>query len=126
MGLEVKIHTVDLEDVLSDADAISLHTPSTEKPILGREEFSKMKDGVILVNCSRGGTVDEEAMLEALNSGKILAAGLDVFDHEPTPREDVLVHPRVSLTPHIGASTTEAQNKIGSELASSLIEALSS
>lgn len=126
MGLEVKIHTVTLEDILSDADAISLHTPSVEKPVLGKEEFSKMKEGVILVNCSRGGTVDEDALLEALNSGKVLAAGLDVFDHEPTPREDILRHPRISLTPHIGASTTEAQNKIGSELASKLIEALKS
>lgn len=124
MGLEVKIKTVSMEDVLSDADFISLHTPSTEKPILGKNEFSMMKNDIILVNCSRGGTVDEDAMLEALNNGKILAAGLDVFDHEPTPKRNILSHPRVSLSPHIGASTVEAQNKIGSELATRLIEVL--
>ena len=83
-----------------------------------------MKTGVIITNCSRGGTIDEDALLEALASGKVAAAGLDVFDNEPTPRKDLLTHPRISLTPHIGASTEEAQNKIGEELAQKMIAAL--
>ncbi len=124
MGVEVTIKTVKMQDMLEDADFISLHTPSVGQPIIGSDEFSKMKDGVILVNCSRGGIVDEDALLDALNSGKLAAAGLDVFTNEPTPREDILAHPKISLTPHIGASTDEAQEKIGSELASKLIAAL--
>jgi D-3-phosphoglycerate dehydrogenase len=124
LGFEVDITTVNMEDMLADADYISLHIPSVGKPILGAEEFAKMKDGVIIINCSRGGTIDEDALLEALNSGKVAAAGLDVFDNEPTPRKDILSHPRISLTPHIGASTEEAQNKIGQELAEKMIAAL--
>ena len=73
------------------------------------------------MNCSRGGTVDEDAMLEALNSGKVAAAGIDVFEDEPTPRQDILDHPKVSLSPHIGASTTQAQANIGLELADKII-----
>jgi D-3-phosphoglycerate dehydrogenase len=124
LGFEVDITTVNMEDMLADADYISLHIPSVGKPILGAEEFAKMKDGVIIINCSRGGTVDEDALLEALNSGKVAAAGLDVFDNEPSPRQDILTHPKISLTPHIGASTEEAQNKIGQELAEKMIAAL--
>jgi D-3-phosphoglycerate dehydrogenase / 2-oxoglutarate reductase len=124
LGFEVDITTVNMEDMLADADYISLHIPSVGKPILGADEFAKMKDGVIIVNCSRGGTIDEDALLTALNSGKVAAAGLDVFDNEPTPRQDILTHPKISLTPHIGASTEEAQNKIGQELAEKMIAAL--
>jgi D-3-phosphoglycerate dehydrogenase / 2-oxoglutarate reductase len=124
LGFEVDVTTVKMEDMLADADYISLHIPSVGKPILGAEEFAKMKDGVIIVNCSRGGTIDEDALLDALNSGKVAAAGLDVFDNEPTPRKDILTHPKISLTPHIGASTEEAQNKIGQELAEKMISAL--
>ena len=83
--------------------------------------FDQMKDGVVLVNCARGGTVDENALLKALESGKVAAAGLDVFENEPTPRKELLEHPRVSLTPHIGASTMQAQANIGKELADQLI-----
>ena len=84
-----------------------------------------MKDGVIVVNTARGGTINEDDLLEALDNGKVAAAGLDVFENEPNPRMDLLQHPRVSLTPHIGASTLEAQEKIGIELAQQLIELLS-
>lgn len=122
--VEVTIESVSMDAMLSQADFISLHVPSTGVPVLGTEEFSKMKDGVIVVNCSRGGTIDEDALLAALESGKVRACGLDVFDDEPTPRQDLLVHPRISLTPHIGASTDEAQAKIGVELAEKLIAAL--
>jgi D-3-phosphoglycerate dehydrogenase len=124
LGFKVTVKTVDMNDMLADADYISLHIPSVGKALLGKEEFAKMKDGVIIVNCSRGGTIDEDALLEALSSGKVAAAGLDVFDNEPTPRKDLLTHPRISLTPHIGASTEEAQNKIGEELAQKMIAAL--
>jgi D-3-phosphoglycerate dehydrogenase len=110
--------------LLGTSDYISLHIPSVGDPILGSKEFTKMKQGVFIVNASRGGTIDEDALLQALDSGKVSAAGLDVFDNEPTPRRDILSHPRISLTPHIGASTEEAQNKIGEELAQRLIAAL--
>jgi D-3-phosphoglycerate dehydrogenase len=92
--------------------------------VLSTAEFAKMKDGVVLINASRGGTVDEDAMMDALNSGKLLAAGLDVFETEPKPRKDILSHPNVSLSPHTGASTEEAQTKIGAELAVQLIKVL--
>lgn len=113
-----------MEDVLSKCDFLSLHVPGLKAPIMNKEQFDMMKDGAILINCARGGVVNEDAMLEALNSGKLAAAGVDVFDNEPTPRLDILQHPRVSLTPHIGAATAEAQEKVGSELAAQLIEIL--
>jgi D-3-phosphoglycerate dehydrogenase len=78
----------------------------------------------MIVNASRGGTIDESALLEAINSGKVSAAGLDVFENEPSPRKEILAHPNISLTPHIGASTGEAQEKIGLELADQIIELL--
>ncbi|MBK8626689.1 MAG: D-2-hydroxyacid dehydrogenase [Saprospiraceae bacterium] len=124
LGFKVTVKTVSMDDLLADADYISLHIPSVGKAVLGKEEFDKMKTGVIVANCSRGGTIDEDALLNALSIGKVAAAGLDVFDNEPTPRKDLLVHPRISLTPHIGASTEEAQNKIGEELAQKMIAAL--
>ncbi len=116
------IRAISVDQLIKDADFISLHVPFSEKPVLGKEEFEKMKNGVGIVNCSRGGTIDEEALLEALNSGKVAFAGLDVFDNEPTPLRALLAHPKVSLTPHIGASTNEAQERIGTELANLIIE----
>lgn len=117
----VTVPTVAWEDMLAKSDFISLHVPFTGKPIVDKAAFDQMKDGVVLVNAARGGTVDEVALLEALESGKVAAAGLDVFDSEPTPRRTLLEHPRVSLTPHIGASTLEAQRNIGLELANKVI-----
>jgi len=123
-GIQVPIpvKTVSLEEVIANSDFISLHTPFADRPILGAEEFAKMKDGVAVVNCSRGGTIDEAALIAALDSGKVSFAGLDVFDNEPTPNEAILAHPKISLTPHIGAATNEAQERIGAELASLIIE----
>ena len=115
------VQSVALEDMLPQADVVTLHVPSLGTPVLGEEEFARMKDGVVLINASRGGTVDEDAMLEALDSGKITVAGIDVFVNEPNPRQDILNHPKISLTPHTGASTLEAQQKIGIELAEKLI-----
>ena len=115
------IHALSINQLIKEADFISLHVPFAEKPVLGKEEFEMMKDGVGIVNCSRGGTIDEDSLVDALNSGKVSFAGLDVFDNEPTPRQDLLTHPKVSLTPHIGASTNEAQERIGTELATLII-----
>lgn len=117
VGLNVKVKTVAFDDMLAQADFISLHLPFTGKSVLSNAEFAKMKDGVILINAARGGTVDEDALLAAMNSGKVAAAGLDVFENEPSPRRELLEHPNISLTPHIGASTGEAQENIGVELA---------
>jgi D-3-phosphoglycerate dehydrogenase len=116
------IKVVSIDQLIKDADFISLHVPFSEKPVLGKDEFENMKNGVGVVNCSRGGTIDEDALIDALNSGKVAFAGLDVFDNEPTPRQDLLAHPKVSLTPHIGASTNEAQERIGTELANLIID----
>ncbi|WP_411274260.1 D-2-hydroxyacid dehydrogenase [Daejeonella sp.] len=116
------IKATSVDQLIKEVDFISLHVPYSEKPILGNEEFERMKDGVGIVNCSRGGTIDEDALLEALNSGKVAFAGLDVFDNEPTPRRELLTHSKVSLTPHIGASTNEAQERIGTELANLIID----
>lgn len=116
------IQSVSIDDLIRNSDFISLHVPFAEKPVLGASEFALMKEGVGVVNCSRGGTIDEEALLAALNSGKVAFAGLDVFDNEPTPRADILSHPHISLTPHIGASTNEAQERIGTELANLIID----
>lgn len=122
IAVDIPVQTVSLEEVIRQSDFISLHTPFADRPILGTEEFAQMKAGVGIVNCSRGGTIDELALIEALDSGKVAFAGLDVFDNEPTPQQAILQHPKISLTPHIGASTNEAQERIGTELATLIIE----
>lgn len=106
------------EDVLKKADFVSLHVPLDKEKgaVIGKEEIAKMKDGAYLINCARGGVVDEAALLEALNSGKISGAGIDVFVEEPTKNTELVNHPNVSVTPHIGASTKEAQLRIGAEI----------
>ena len=110
---------VSLPELLAQSDFISLHTPAIDgKPLINRENIAKMKDGVIFVNTSRGNNVDEEALLEGLNSGKIRGAGLDVYAEEPAKNEALLNHPNVSCTPHIGAATKEAQKRIGMEIVS--------
>lgn len=121
MKIGIRLETIEMDDMLAQADIISLHVPSVGKAILGAAEFAKMKDGVIVVNAARGGTIDEDALLAAISSGKVAAAGLDVFENEPTPRQDLLRHPRISVSPHIGASTLEAQRNIGLELADKII-----
>lgn len=122
IAVNLPVKGVALDTLIAESDFISLHVPFSDKPILGAAEFAKMKNGAALVNCSRGGTVDEVSLLEALNSGKLAFAGLDVFDNEPTPRQDLLSHPKISLSPHIGASTNEAQERIGTELAQLIID----
>lgn len=119
--LAVNLETVDFETVLKESDYITFHVPSLGKALLGAEEIADMKDGAYIINTARGGIVDEQALLDALNSGKIAGAGLDVFENEPTPRADLLQHDRVSVSPHIGASTLEAQANIGLELADKIL-----
>lgn len=119
----VNIRTISLDAVLASSDFLSVHVPSLGgKPLLGQVELAMMKKGAILLNSARGGIIDEDALLEALDSGQIGGAGLDVFVGEPVPRAQLLNHPNVSVSPHIGASTNEAQSRIGAELAHGMIE----
>ena len=124
--INVDILTEPMEDVLKHSDFITLHVPAQDGYVIGKEELASMKNGVGIVNCSRGGVIDEVALLDALDSGKVLFAGLDVFETEPTPEIKILMHPKISLTPHIGAATLEAQDRIGTELASQIISILKS
>jgi D-3-phosphoglycerate dehydrogenase len=121
-GVDVKISTVPLDQLISSADVITMHVPGGK--MITEKEISKMKNGVILINASRGGVIDEADLLAGLHSGKIVHACLDVFENEPTPNEAILKHTKISLTPHIGAATNEAQERIGVELAEKLIDAL--
>lgn len=120
---KVSITTTSLDEVLAQSDFISLHIPAQAdgSAVIGKAEFEKMKDGVRIINLARGGVIDESALIEALDNGKVSHAALDVFVGEPTPREDILAHEKISLTPHIGAATVEAQDRIGTELADTII-----
>lgn len=109
---------VDMDTLLKDSDYISLHIPKQKDRdyVLGKEEIEKMKDGVYLVNTARGGLIEEDALCDALDSGKVAAAAVDVFKEEPTKNERLVNHPKASVTPHIGAATDEAQARIGEEI----------
>ncbi len=124
--IKVSLDTVELDDMLTNADFITIHVPSTKEPIIGAEQFKKLKKGVILINSSRGGAISEDLLLEGLENGSVAGAGLDVFVGEPKPRAELVNHPRISVTPHIGASTSEAQRRIGEELADQIIDFFSS
>ena len=123
-SVDFEIKTQSKEEVLKEADFVTLHVPAQKEFVIGQKEFDLMKNGAALVNCARGGVVDEEALLKALDSGKLAFAGLDVFINEPTPAKSVLSHPKISLTPHTGASTNEAQDRIGISLAEQIISIL--
>ncbi len=110
--------------LLKESDFVSLHVPAQNGYLLGKKEFELMKPGAGIVNAARGGVIDEVALLEALDTEKLAFAGLDVFESEPNPEIKILMHPKISLSPHIGASTQEAQNRIGIELANQIIELL--
>lgn len=122
----IEYKTVALEEVFRKSDFITVHVPGTKdgKPLIGKEEIGMMQTGVVLVNTARGGMIDENALLDGLNSGKVGFACLDVFVNEPSPMEALLKHPKVSATPHIGGSTREAQERIGIELATLVAAAL--
>jgi len=121
LHLSIDIHTTSKEKMLEKADYITLHIPKLDEPVIGEKEIEKMKRGVILVNASRGGMIDEDLLMRSLDSGKIGGIGLDVFDGEPIPKVALLNHPKISVSPHIGASTGEAQANIGRELAEKII-----
>lgn len=120
--IAVPLKTISLDELFAQSDFITVHVPGGK--LITKNEIAKMKNGVILVNASRGGVIDENDLLEALNSGKVAGAGLDVFENEPKPKQELLQHPKISLTPHIGAATKEAQERIGVELAEKIIECL--
>ncbi len=115
------------EKLLANSDFITLHLPFEKKlgPIIGKKEIDMMKQGVVIINCARGGVVDEASLLDGLNSGKIAGAALDVFSNEPpTDAQKALInHPRVSVSPHIGGSTVEAQSRVGTEIATKVVKA---
>ena len=112
------------ETLVSTSDFITLHVPSQKNYILGKDEFEMMKPGVGIINAARGGVLDEVALVDALENGNVIFAGLDVYESEPKPEIRILMHPNISLTPHIGAATREAQNRIGTELAEQIITLL--
>jgi len=118
------IDTISKDAVLQQADFITLHVPAQDDYVISTNELEMMKDGACIVNAARGGVIDEVALVEALNSDKISKAALDVFENEPSPEIQILMNPNISLTPHIGAATSEAQLRIGSELADQIIEIL--
>jgi D-3-phosphoglycerate dehydrogenase / 2-oxoglutarate reductase len=122
--VKIPIKTEPVQELIKHSDFITLHVPAQKKPVIGKEEISKMKDGVGIINTSRGGIIDETALLEAMATGKVSFAGLDVFENEPTPALKVLMDHRMSLSPHIGAATLEAQDRIGVELAEQIIAIL--
>lgn len=122
--INVDIVTEPLEDLYKHSDFITLHVPAQDGYVIGRDELKVMKKDVGIINAARGGVIDEVALVEALDEGKVLFAGLDVFESEPTPEMKILMHPKISLTPHIGAATDEAQDRIGTELAEQIISLL--
>ena len=123
-SVSVEISTLPMNEVLKKSDFLSLHVPAQKKYVLGKKEFAMMKDGAVVVNAARGGVLDEVALVDALDSNKLAFAALDTFENEPKPEVKLLMHPRISLTPHIGAATLEAQDRIGEELANQIISLL--
>ena len=119
--ITLKIKTEPVSELIKHSDFITLHVPTQNGYVIGKEEISQMTKGAGIVNAARGGVLNETALLAALEDGKISFAALDVFEEEPTPSVKVLMNERISLTPHIGAATNEAQDRIGTELAEQII-----
>ena len=115
--LNFNIKTVSKDEVIKNSDFLTLHVPAQKEYVIGKDEFDKMKEGVIIVNAARGGVLDEIALVNAIESGKVARAALDVFEKEPQPEIQLLMNSSLSLTPHTGAATNEAQDRIGVELA---------
>ncbi|WP_283636503.1 D-2-hydroxyacid dehydrogenase [Aquaticitalea lipolytica] len=122
--INVEIETQPMKEILQHADFITLHVPAQKEYVISEKHFDLMKNGVGIVNAARGGVIDEVALIKAIESGKVAFAGLDTFEEEPTPAIPVLMNGKISLTPHIGAATNEAQDRIGTELASQIISLL--
>ena len=123
-SLKVSIETTTMDHVLEQSDFISLHVPAQKNYVIGKKELGMMKDGSVIINAARGGVVDEVALVDALASNKLAFACLDTFENEPKPEVKLLMHPKISLTPHIGAATLEAQDRIGVELGEQIISIL--
>lgn len=121
---DLPIRMVSFPDLLKNSDFITLHVPKQAQPLIGVSEIEMMKPGVFIINCARGNVVDENALLDGLKSGKIGGAGLDVYAEEPTQNLELVRHPRVSVTPHTGASTIEAQERVGVEIATKIVTTL--
>ena len=124
-SIDIEIETEPISEVLKHADFITLHIPSQDNYVIGNDQFNSMKDGVGIINAARGGLIDEVALVKAIETGKVKYAGLDVFEKEPNPEIQILMNPDISLTPHVGAATVEAQNRIGEELAEQIVKLLS-
>lgn len=122
--ISISLTSQSLESLFKESDFITLHVPAQDGYVIGEKDFKLMKDGVGIINCARGGAIDEVALIEALDSDKVLFAGLDVYENEPNPEITILMNPKISLTPHIGAATAEAQDRIGIELAHQIIHLL--
>ena len=123
-SLNVVIKTLSVEEVLKQSDFISLHVPAQKDYVIGSKEFDMMKKGAAIVNAARGGVIDEVALVDALDNNKLSFACLDTFENEPKPELKLLMHSKISLTPHIGAATLEAQDRIGTELGQQIISIL--
>lgn len=123
-SLKVSIKTISMESVLQQSDFISLHVPAQKDYVIGSKELGLMKDRSAIINAARGGVIDEVALVSALESNKLSFACLDTFENEPKPEVKLLMHPKISLTPHIGAATLEAQDRIGEELGKQIISIL--
>lgn len=122
-NISAHIKTTSFETVLRNSNFITLHVPGGN--IISKKEIELMKPGVFIINASRGGVINENDLIEALNTGKIAGAGLDVFENEPYPNIKLLQHPKISVTPHTGASTKEAQERIAIELSEKIIQTFS-
>ncbi|MFP3833654.1 D-2-hydroxyacid dehydrogenase [Chryseobacterium sp. SIMBA_028] len=114
--------TNDMDTFLKEADFISINTPKTNEYIIDTPQFEKMKDGVYIVNTARGGVINEVTLIDFIDSGKVAGAALDVFENEPSPELPLLMNPALSLSPHVGGNTVDAQEKIGIELAEQIIK----
>lgn len=122
--IDINVDVISKEEVLKQSDFVTLHVPAQDEYVIGAAEIALMKDGAFLANAARGGVVDEVALIAALDSGKLGGAAIDVFESEPKPAVQLLMNPKVSVTPHIGAATAEAQDRIGGELADQIISIL--
>ena len=122
--IDFEIKTVSKETVLKESDFITLHVPAQKEFVIGEAELNMMKEGAALINAARGGVVNQVALVAALDSNKLSFAVLDTFENEPTPAVQILMNSKISLTPHIGAATNQAQDRIGSELATQIISIL--
>ena len=122
--LSITIPTITMDDLLQQSDFVSLHVPAQKEYVIDRPQLEKMKSGAALINAARGGVINEVALVEALDNEKLAFAALDTFENEPKPEIKLLMHPKISLTPHIGAATLEAQDRIGEELADQIIRIL--